>query len=179
MKLNLRFVVTLNIQLKMLNNLIFYSMTQSYCGAFNSDFFSVESRQAWPNYHFVCATNEDRFPCFLHVKLSWCMIYIDVPAKTTFDRWNLYYVKRLKKGKTWLVFTIGWFLSWPYSYYDTISFHINYTGIFYWKWNRIFFEICYENKFLYHELENKLKRIIRRYVTWNKRIPHNVHFSRL
>ena len=32
------------------------------------------------------------------------MIYIDVPAKTTFDRWNLHYVKRLKKGKR------DWFL---------------------------------------------------------------------
>ena len=122
--------------------------------------FSVESRQAWPNYHFACTTNEDRFPCFLHVKLSWCMIYIDVPAKTTFDRWNLYYVKRLKKGKTWLVFTIGWFLSWPYSYYNTISFHINYTGIFYWKWNRIFSEICFDNKFIYVCVEHKLEKLL-------------------
>ena len=143
-KLSLRLI--LDLKLKMLNSFIFYWMSQSYWCAFNSEFFSVKSRQAWPNYHFVCATNEDRFPCFLHVKLSWCMI--DVPAKTTFDRWNLYNVKRLKKGKTWLVFTIGWFLSWPYSYYDTISFHINSKLIFYWKWNKIFFEICFDNKFL-------------------------------
>ena len=170
----------------MLNNFIFYLMTQSYCGAFNSQFFFAGSRQAWPNYNFVGATNEDRFPCFLHVKLSWCMIYIDVPAKTTFDQWNLHKVKRLKKGKTWLVFTIGWFLSWPYSYYDTISFHINDTGIFYWKWNRIFLKYVliislYNNSALYksNKLEYKLKRNNWYHDTWNKRIRHNVHFSRL
>ena len=127
----LRLILNQNQYHRIPNYFIFYLMTQSYCGAFNSQFFFAGSRQAWPNYHFVCATNEDRFPCFLHVKLSWCMIYIDVPAKTTFDRWNLYYVKRLKKGKTWLVFTIGWFLSWPYSCYDIISFRINFIGITY------------------------------------------------